>query len=239
MHWEKVRQEGIDFVFIKATEGHTFVDKMHKEYYKGAVKAGIAAGFYHFARFKNKMEAKKEAEHFIQTVKAFPADLPHVLDLEVASGASRSILSQAALVFLDLVKEKTGQDIMLYTYTIFAKRHLNSLLKYIPLWIAHYGVDRPGDNGIWERWQVFQYSDKGRINGIQGNVDLNVMMPSLPDHHREAKSNSDKKFYKIKKGDTFWDLETKNGFQHGTLEKLNPGIDPRKLQIGQNIVFPK
>jgi len=47
------------------------------------------------------------------------------------------------------------------------------------------------------------------------------------------------KSYTIKKGDTFWDLEEKHGWKHGTLQKLNPGVDPKKLQIGQKIKVPK
>ena len=229
INWQKVADAGKRFVFIKATEGEGWTDPKWKDHALGASKAGLSIGFYHFARFKNRAEAVREARHFVQTIDAMPSALPHVLDLEVTNGLSKVELSELALFFLENVKKWTDHEVMLYTNANMAANHLTSILQHVPLWIAHYGTDQPRPNKIWKKWRVFQYSNRGRVPGIRGFVDLDEMVPEVSDEPHT---------YTIQAGDTFWDLERKNGWAHGTLQKLNPRVNPRRLQIGQSIRIP-
>ncbi|TPG73172.1 hypothetical protein EEL31_02010 [Brevibacillus laterosporus] len=57
----------------------------------------------------------------------------------------------------------------------FLKSILNKELAGFPLWVAHYGTNQPMANPTWSRWDVFQYSDCGKVAGIKGNVDMNCM----------------------------------------------------------------
>ncbi|WEG13820.1 GH25 family lysozyme [Pullulanibacillus sp. KACC 23026] len=247
IQWEKVKNAGMSFVYIKATEGTSVTDPCFSQNVKGAKQAGLMVGAYHFGRFKDGEKAEKEANHFAQIVKPFSLDLPPVLDIETNQGLSKKDLSSAALVFRQRLKSQLSADCMLYTSTHFAKEHLDLTVKKLPVWIAHYGVLTPKENGIWENWDVFQFSDQGTVPGIKGNVDLNewdrtrgeaFFAAKSTTIQREAPIQNHTAHLIIKKGDTFWDLETKNGWSHGTLTKLNPGIDPRKLQIGQKISCP-
>jgi lysozyme len=233
INWEQVRNSGVEFAFIKATEGSHYVDPLLRKNAQEAIKAHLNVGFYHFARFNNEGAVKAEAHHFIKTIHQETSQLPHVLDLEVTNGLDKTELSRLAKAFLDLVHAETGKDVMLYTNTNMAKRHLTSLLKEYPLWIAHYGVDRPDENEIWKKWQVFQYTSKGNVPGIKGYVDLDEMVPEWMSDEQASK------IYKIRKGDTFWELEDRYGLRHGVLQKLNPDLDPRHLQVGDTILLQK
>jgi len=238
--WAQVKKAGIEFAFIKATEGSGYIDPKWKENADGAKAAGLQIGFYHFARFTSGKEAEAEGRHFIKTTASQQSDLPHVLDLEVTGGMDRAPLSQAAKIFLDNVAQETGREVMLYTNTNIARHHLTDALKEYPLWIAHYGVDRPGDNGIWDKWRVFQYSNKGEIPGIKGYVDLDEMAAEKQAAAKPSEKNSAAyATYTIKKGDTFWALENQFHLAHGSLQKANPGVSPEKLQIGQKIKIPE
>ncbi|GGE56991.1 lysozyme [Pullulanibacillus camelliae] len=238
--WQKVKQAGKSFVFIKATEGPSFVDPMLKKHHNGAKSAGMKVGFYHFARFTSEKEAVQEAQHFLETTKGLSRDLPYALDIETNNASlSKSTLSKAALAFLNHIKQIHGKNaILLYTYTSFAKTHLDASLKSIPLWIAHYGVKKPGNNGIWNTWQYFQYSSNGTVPGIKGEVclDTTASLQSSPSKGQKPAS-SKPTYYKIKKGDTFWALENQFHLAHGTLQKWNPKLNPKALPIGKTIII--
>ena len=71
------------------------------------------------------------------------------------------------------VKELTGKEMVIYSNAYDAKTIFSyELASRYPLWIAEYGVNTPRDNGKWENWVGFQYWDRGRISGINGDVDL-------------------------------------------------------------------
>jgi len=249
--WQKVKLGGVRFVYIKATEGTTFIDPLFETNVEEAKKAGLYVGAYHFARFGSKQEAISEARHFFSATKPYTLNLPHVLDLETDQGLDAKSLSLNAFLFLETLQTLTHVKPMLYSSTQFIKAHLTASLKNYPLWIAHYGRVQPGENDIWDKWTVFQYTNKGELSGIKGDVDLNEWVAA--DFHRLTSGDKRKKptvtlpqnkevtlsrAYKIQKGDTFWDLEAHNGWTHGKLQALNPGMDPRRLSIGQTIKIP-
>ncbi|AQY55126.1 endolysin [Geobacillus phage TP-84] len=248
--WAKVKAAGIQVAYLKATEGTTHVDKMLKTNYQNAKKAGIKVGFYHFFRAKNEQNAREQARHFVNTVKGMPNDLKHALDIETTEGLSNEALTKCAIAFLEEVKKLTGQDPIVYTYTSFARSRLTAAIAKYPVWIAHYGVDKPGDNPIWDRWIGFQYTDKGKVSGIAGNVDMNEFTSDIfvdaakveqPKQKVDAVQSTPSATgtYTIKSGDTFWELEEKYNWPHGTLQRLNPSVNPNALKVGQVIKVPK
>jgi len=178
--WRKVADASIDGqpirgVFIKATEGTTLVDRMLQANAANAVAAGLAAGFYHYAH-PERNDPTIEARHFAGKVKSLGAVLPHVLDVEgSAAKLGRAELTGWCLKWLAEVERLSGHPVMLYSGASFARTYFDNRLAGYPLWIAHYGVEQPLSNPVWERWTVFQYSDKGRVPGISGYVDLNMM----------------------------------------------------------------
>ncbi|MGG0793642.1 GH25 family lysozyme [Brevibacillus laterosporus] len=122
------------YAFIKATEGTSLVDKKLKENAQGANRAGIKVGYYHFAH--PDLSAQVQAEHFVQTVKGLPCDMPLVLDIETDKGLTPAQITAFCLTFLTHVKGHTGKTPMIYTGAYFAKRNLGKALAGFPLWVA-------------------------------------------------------------------------------------------------------
>ncbi len=94
------------------------------------------------------------------------------LDIEVNNGLNKSTITNLCIKFLEEVKKLTDIDVVIYTYTSFIKGNFNKKINIYPLWIAHYGVSTPDNNGIWDNWIGFQYSESGSVRGIPGKVDL-------------------------------------------------------------------
>ncbi len=175
--WSKVRSAGISFVMIKATEGTTVVDRYFKQNILGAQAVGIKVGAYHYAHPDN--DPILEVDHFIKTITGFTLDLPPALDLEVNKGLNKKQVTSFAVSWLREIERRIGRKPLFYSYTSFIRSYIGKELEAWPLWIAHYEVLQPGKNGVWDQWMVFQYSSKGRIDGIEGDVDLNVMEESF------------------------------------------------------------
>lgn len=184
--WKQVREAGISFVFIKASQGSSLEDPKFVENVQGAKAAGLLVGAYHFLGAASAAAARQEAKHFVETMKkAGPLawfDLPPVLDYENnPAGISRAAINQAAAAFLEEVERLTGRQPILYTGNAFAANFDESLGRY-DLWIARYSETRvPDDRPAWNKWTFWQYTDSGRINGITGKVDLNVYAGTLSD----------------------------------------------------------
>lgn len=198
--WQAVREDGIEFVMMKATEGVSLVDRRLIDNVEGARRAGIPLGFYHFAHLSN--DPVREAEHFIRTTAPLRADLWHVLDVEGGSldgqAMSRAQVSRWSRSWLERVQEAAGRRPMLYTGAAFAATYFEMDLSAYPLWIAHYGVDTPRSNAVWPRWTMLQYTDRGNVAGIPGAVDRNELDGAVdrylarktPEEVRATKVNS-------------------------------------------------
>ncbi|MED4841532.1 GH25 family lysozyme [Weizmannia sp. CD-2023] len=252
-HWQgnidfkKVKDAGYKFVYIKLTDDSNYVDPNSDKNYRGAKKAGLLVGFYHFSRFRSIDDAKAEAAFYLQKVAKYDVDLPHVLDLEVnPARLSKASLSRCAVTWLETVKAKGG-DVMVYTGASFANSSLDNQLRPYKLWIAHYGVNTPKGNPIWDKWNVFQYTSSGRVAGISGNVDLDEMTPetikkvvtkNTPTEKTLTETKTKYKTYTIKSGDTLWELAQGKSYTVDDILKVNKGIDPKRLQVGQVINLP-
>jgi lysozyme len=175
--WKKVKSCGVDFVIIKATEGQRTTDPNFLQNVKGAKEAGLKVGAYHYAHPDN--DPIKEVEHFLTVTAGIELDLPPALDLEVNKGLSKAQVTNFARKWLSELEKRIGRKPLFYSYTHFIRSYIGKEVSAWPLWIAHYGVTTPGTNGVWDRWEIFQYSDSGKVAGISGNVDLNVMEPSF------------------------------------------------------------
>lgn len=164
--FNKVKAFGIEGVIIKATEGITYDDPTLKSYYNGAKAAGLNVGFYHYMRMN---DADKEAEHFINVTNGLNPDFKYVIDVEWEMLMENSSDTTARVrKFADYMNSK-GKEVMIYSYTWFYNNILKSMTD-IPLWIAEYEVSKPNISASYIGWQ---YSCKGGVSGISGNVDLN------------------------------------------------------------------
>lgn len=177
--WEKVAAAGYKFVYLKLTEGKSYIDNTTYNNYIAAKNAGLRVGFYHFAHPNNDPVA--EVDFFLKKLGDMKADLPHCLDLEESKGLSKAKITAFALKWMDYLQQKTGITPILYTGYSFLNNFTNTVAKY-PLWVARYsgsnrvkGFNSPGSSTIWRSWAMFQYTDSGKVSGINGNVDINEM----------------------------------------------------------------
>ncbi|HJV46136.1 MAG TPA: GH25 family lysozyme [Bacillota bacterium] len=163
--WQAVKDSGVNFVYCKATQGTNLVDSKFASFVKGAKEAGIPIGAYHFADLGDPVD---EANHFLSVIDQYDLDLLPVLDLEKST--KDTDLEQWARTFISTVNQK----VMLYTGNWYIDQYSINGLSEIPLWTSYYKNTPPYDCGGWTEWTIWQYSETGSVEGITGDVDLDV-----------------------------------------------------------------
>ncbi|HHX67596.1 MAG TPA: glycosyl hydrolase [Gallicola sp.] len=178
INWSKVKADGVEVVYIKATEGTTYQDQWLNSHYAGAKGVGLSTGFYHFLVGTSQPES--QAHNFYNQIKDKKNDLIPCLDIEV-SGFD---VGDYAIRFLKKFKELSGMGMVIYTGAYFSRDNLPmEIKKNYPLWLAHYGVEPWKSNLValagFTILAGHQYTEKGHINGINTNVDMNVFNESI------------------------------------------------------------
>ncbi len=164
------KQAKIGFAFIKATEGVNGVDDKFRQNWLRAKKTSLPRGAYHF--FISSKSGKAQAENFIETVSLKKGDLPPVLDIESANGASVTDIQQRAKDWLVMIEGYYKIKPIIYTNVDFYENFLQDKFDAYPLWVAHYYVkDKPA---IKRNWIFWQHNEKGRVSGVDAYVDFNV-----------------------------------------------------------------
>jgi len=181
--WARVADRGVRFAFLKATDGHDFVDPTFVANRAGARSNGLAVGAYHFARpDPSKGDAVEEARWFVSHADPGPGTLLPVLDLETSQGLDQRGVTQWARRWVAEVRRLTGVMPLVYTspYGWMSRTGDSRALarEGSPLWIAHWGVQSPSlPAGEWDGngWRIWQHTSQGQVAGIAGPVDLDVV----------------------------------------------------------------
>jgi len=173
VNWKAVADSGVGYAIAKSTEGATFIADTFARNWRGIRDAGIVRGAYHF--YRPQTDAIAQAQNFLNVVKLEPGDLPAVLDIERTDNKSTDSILAGLQTWLDIVEEATQRRPIVYTYPGFWERLGNSQrFADYPLWIAHYTSDpEPWITGGWDTWTLWQYTDRGTVNGVVGGVDVN------------------------------------------------------------------
>jgi lysozyme len=175
--WSSISDTGIAFAYLKATEGVTLVDAQYQNNVEKIKSTTIHYGSYHF--FQPGDDAEKQVDFFLSKV-SVGGQLPPVLDIEVSHGLSPANIKSSALIWLKAVASKTGCKPIIYTYKDFWETNLGSGFNDYPLWLADY-ADHPSlPNGV-SRYTFWQHSQKGKVKGISGAVDLDVYSGTADD----------------------------------------------------------
>lgn len=174
--WKEVKKMKVDsikisFAFIKATEGKTRIDRYFDINWENAKKNQLIRGAYHF--YRPQVNSKLQAENFINSVSLLKGDLPPVLDIEtLASGIHISNTIKGLKNWLKIIENHYQLKPIIYTNIDFYNKYLiNNGFESYPLWIAHYYEKKVS---LSQRWHFWQHNDKGKVNGITGDVDFNV-----------------------------------------------------------------
>ncbi|MBQ7469988.1 MAG: hypothetical protein IJS76_06140 [Pseudobutyrivibrio sp.] len=175
--WDILSEQNIDFAYIKATEGSTFKDSCFEYNWKEASKTDLRIGAYHFFSFESSGE--KQATNFIDSVDAIPEMLPPVIDVEYygkyknADSIDVSEIRVELRNMINILKEEYGVNPVLYvseeTYnTIVTQEFSDCDIWYRSVY---------GKIGGGVEWTFWQYSNRHRLNGYEGEepfIDMNV-----------------------------------------------------------------
>ena len=247
--YSKVKNAGIQIVYIKASQGTTIEDPYFRTNYDNAKSEDLKVGFYHFLTARNKEEAIAEAEFFSSVISGTSPDCRLAMDFEVFDGLSIEKINQISFAFLQKLQELTNKECVVYSdaynaRTVFSRE----LAESYPLWIAEYDVSVPSSTGNWDEWIGFQYSDKGRIDGIDGDVDLDKFTGSIflsdsseipkpepePDPDPDTSNNI---YYIVKNGDTLTRIALWYNTTVEELVRLNNIQNPNLIYVGQRLLI--
>jgi lysozyme len=160
----------VDFAFAKATEGADYVDSLFARNWEEMRRNGIKRGAYHF--FRAYGCGYEQAIHFLQNVDLQPGDIAPVLDIELTNGIPRELFVEEIRIWLQTVERCLHVKPIIYTNQNFYENYLAGSFENNPLWIARYSSESPMLT-TGKRWDFWQYSHKGYLTGIKGNVDMN------------------------------------------------------------------
>lgn len=165
----------IAFAYIKATEGTTIINKYFQKDYIQAREHGLKVGAYHF--FSTTSSTYSQAVHFLRHARFSKGDFPPVLDVEptkrqIDKMGGPDVMWKSIKAWLRVVEKQTGTKPILYISQHFVNHYLPlapDIKENYQVWIARYGEYKPDI-----RLAIWQLSPDGRVQGIHGEVDINV-----------------------------------------------------------------
>lgn len=178
IEWQEFESQNIQFAFIKATEGSTFVDQYFKKNWEDAANTSLRIGAYHF--FSYDSEGKTQAENFIKTVPIMKQALPPVIDVEFygdkeKNPPERSHVEKELQIMVNILEEHYGKRVILYTTKKAYDLYIENSFEECDIWIRDvYTKPALSDNRPWTFWQ---YTDRERLegyNGVEKFIDVNV-----------------------------------------------------------------
>lgn len=176
--WHRVKKAGTEFAWIKATEGGDYLDPKFMENWTNAKAAGVRRGAYHFYFFCRPVE--DQIAWFIANVPVDPDALPPVLDMEwnghswCRERPGREKVLHDMDLFLRAMESHYGKRPVIYSSVDFHRDRLVGAKRGYDFWlrsVAAHPNRRYEDRRDWVFWQ---YTAKGRVDGIKGDVDRNA-----------------------------------------------------------------
>ena len=151
----------------------------------------MKVGVYHY--WRGTSSAIEQAQNVVRTLGDKHIDCKIAIDVEQIDGLSNKELNNSVLQLAEELERLIGAEICIYCNTNYARNVLDSRLGKYSLWVAHYGVNKPGDNHIWDKWAGFQYSDSGTSN-VNGSLDLDEFTEEIFIDGESLKATENKTF---------------------------------------------
>ncbi len=178
--WNAVKNSGVSFVIIRcgyrgSSSGSLIKDPMFESNIKGATNAGLKVGLYFFSQAVSEKEAVEEASMAIALAQNYKISYPIFIDTEWTSGGRANSISKetrtaVCKAFCETIKS-AGYTPGVYACKSWYQDSLNvSSLNGYKIWLAQYASQPTYSN----RYDMWQYTDKGKVNGITTNVDMNI-----------------------------------------------------------------
>lgn len=178
----RLKEQGIQFIYIKATEGRSHVDDCFASNWQKAKDANLRAGAYHFFNFES--SGADQAENYINVVgEDLTGYLFPVVDVEIYGNERPVVPDQDSLnrelkAMLDILEAQYGAKPVIYAQKEFYDKYLTDFADY-PRWIRDVYLPAGIKNG--SDWLIWQYNDRGQLDGYSGGekyIDLDVINPS-------------------------------------------------------------
>ena len=178
--WAKVKAAGVQFAMLRAGYGRydNQKDERFEANYKGATAAGIPVGAYHYSYATTAEQAKQEAEVFLGWIKGKTLTYPVAFDIEDKKQANLgvSVISDIIRAFCETV-EAAGYYVVVYANKDWLTNRIDADCKSrYDIWLAQW-TSEPTYTGSFGLWQ---YSSKGSVDGVSGNVDMNIAYKDYP-----------------------------------------------------------
>ncbi|MDE6463232.1 MAG: hypothetical protein K2L16_01180 [Muribaculaceae bacterium] len=171
--FDSIAAAGVDFVYLKASEGASFRDPAFRSNYDSARRAGLAVGAYHFFRFD--CDGRRQAANILAAIDSCRLDLPVAIDIEEwgnpADIATDIVIGR--LQTMEAMLRGAGRRVIFYTNKNGYSRFVRAAFPGNPapeLWICSF-TDPPLAHNDWSLWQ---HSHLGRVPGVNNPVDLNT-----------------------------------------------------------------
>jgi GH25 family lysozyme M1 (1,4-beta-N-acetylmuramidase) len=242
-------KDDVEFVILRVQYGSTTIDSKYKEYVAGCKKYNIPFGSYAYARFINEKDAEIEAKDFLNRVDKDSIFL--VVDVEEQTTKTRAEMLPASKAYIQYLKKNDKRPVGLYSGESFY--NLNGLKDsgFNFLWLANYGVDDGKQHTAPKiPCDLWQFTSKGRVDGVNGNVDLNIICGKKDVNYftgkkpveakpviKVEKKEVDGVVYIVKSGDNLTNIAKKYGVSIDKIVQLNKLKDPDELSIGQKLII--
>lgn len=181
--WKEVKKSGVQFAILRlgyrgyGKEGKIVLDKKFEENYKNAKEEGLKLGIYFFSQAINIEEVEQEANFVLENLNGRNIDFPIVFDLEKiknddarTDNLSQDEINNMTLKFCEIIENKGYTPCIYGNSKTFTTRMKLELFNNYDKWYADYQEKPlyPYDFNLW------QYTESGKVNGIEGNVDIDL-----------------------------------------------------------------
>ncbi|MDR0918019.1 MAG: DUF1294 domain-containing protein [Oscillospiraceae bacterium] len=174
--WALLAENDIEFAFIKATEGSSFVDEYFLKNYENALKTDLRIGAYHF--FSYDSSGLTQAQNFISVVGKIDDMLPPVVDVEFYGDKEKNLpdkddVTRELTAFLTAIEEHYNQKPIIYATEKSYKLYISENFSDYDIWIRNVFTS-PSNNKDWTFWQ---YTNREKLDGYSGKekfIDMNV-----------------------------------------------------------------
>lgn len=180
INWKAVADSGIEFAMIRCgfrgqTAGQIYQDAYFKKNISGAVSNGVKVGIYFYSTAVNEEEAVQEAAWVVSVIQSYRITYPVAYDFEDfgryrCSGVSGAQATANSVAFLNYISSAGYSPIMYANKSDISSRFQSGSLSGYKFWLAHYTTQ----TNYTGRYQMWQYTSKGSVPGIAGNVDMDI-----------------------------------------------------------------
>lgn len=244
---KKIKEDGIKFIILRLGYGknQSQIDKNFKTNYEKAINSNIPVGVYLYSYATNISDSKEEAKLVLDNIKGLKIEYPIFIDMEDADNykAKRNVSNATCIDICETFCqeiESAGYYVGIYANLDWLNNKINdNRLDKFDKWVAQWNnrCTYKKEYGMW------QYSSKGKVEGITGNVDLNYSLKDYPTIIKNAKLNKligKKITYIVQPGDNLTTIAQRYNTNWQLIYKKNKNIigsNPNIIKVGQELII--